>query len=92
MVRFFPIASSLTTLQLAKNALYWGSGLKSGWEDMQWDCSSVGGVLTTASRPDCVREEMVTVDLWYSSRLVSGEIAGFACEDEESKWSGWKDG
>ena len=58
---FFSIPSSLTTLQLAKNALYYGSGLKSGWENMQRDCSSAGGVLTTASCSDCVREEMVTV-------------------------------
>ena len=41
----FSRAGSLTTLQPPKNALYWGSGVKSGWEDMQRDCSSVGGVL-----------------------------------------------
>ena len=51
---------------------------------MQRDCPSVGGVLTTASCPDCVREEMVIVDLWYTFRLVSGEIAGFACEKMKS--------
>ena len=57
---------------------------------MQRDCSSVGGVLTTASCPDCVREETATVELWYSFKLVSGEVAGFACEDEEWKWTeGW---
>ena len=27
---------------------------------------------------------MVIVDLWYSFRLVSGEIAGFACEKMKS--------